>query len=146
MVGTLLTLLAFTALLVLALLHLYWMSGGYWPGTDAASLMQRVIGHTPTGRMPHPLGTLGVALGLLCGAAVLALRLGWIPPYLPSPLIHVAAWTLACVFLLRGAGGYLDHRLRPGILGTPYEHLNRWVYSPLAMAIGMATLGGLLLE
>ena len=146
MAGTFLTFLACIALLVISLLHLYWLTGGYWPGTDASSLMQKVVGHTPTGRMPSPVSILGVTLVLLFGAGLLAIRLGWIPAFFPPPLIRGATWTLAGVFLLRGLGGYLDHRLRPGIVGTPYETLNRWVYSPLAMAIGLATLGGLLLE
>ena len=44
----------------------------------------------------------------------------------------------ACIFLLRGTLGFVEARFRPGIVGTPYQRLSRWIYSPLSLWLGWA--------
>jgi len=107
---------AWLILVSLSLLHLYWAVGGLWPGKDRRELAAKIIGDRP---MPGSIPCLVVAVALLIGP--------WRYPQLA-----------ACVFLLRGTLGLVEARFRPSIIGTPYQQLSRWIYSPLSLWLGWA--------
>ncbi|MFK7999091.1 MAG: DUF3995 domain-containing protein [Polyangiales bacterium] len=132
--------------LFLAGLHVYWARGGFWPGTDAQSFLEHVVGSSPSGATPSPAACLAVAF-LLSIAACLPLALvGWVQlPFLSLliagvPLVLMAGYVCGGVLLLRGLFGYVDHRVRPAIRKTPFFRLNRVLYSPLCLLIGSAML------
>lgn len=103
-------------LLGICFLHLYWAGGGLWPGKNRRDLSARVIGDRA---MPGTIPCL-----LVAGAIVLG---PWFFPRLS-----------ASALLLRGALGFFEARFRPGIIGTPYQTLSRWIYSPLSLWLGYA--------
>ena len=135
--GTLAALVAALVLALLAALHIYWGFGGRWPGSDERSLAETVVGVTPDGRMPGPGACLVVALLLAVAAALPLIVRSPLPLPLPLPLWmpRIALWVATGVLAFRGLGGYLDRRLRPGIVGLPYDRLNRRLYSPLCLAL-----------
>lgn len=104
--------------LALGAVHVYWGLGGLWPGRDSRSLADFVIGREP---MPGPRACIVVAAVLVLG-----------PLLAPGPM--------ALGLLLRGAGGYVDHLLRPEIVGSRYEKLNRILYSPLCLLLALGLL------
>ena len=133
MIQTTAAIVACLLLVVVAAIHVYWASGGYWPGEDEASLVAKVIGSGPG--MPPWWATLMVALALLVGAwLVLAVR-GILRPPLPGWLYTAGIWTLAGVFALRGSAGMLVGKIRPGMANTPFHRLNLIYYSPLCLVI-----------
>lgn len=122
-------------LLALAVLHVYWGRGGVWPGRSAAELVGMVVGSRLEQPMPGPLAC-GVVAGLLGSAAVLVAGVG---------LFDQSAWPwrigcmgVAAVLGLRGVAGYFDARVRPEIVGQPYERLNRRLYSPACLGLAAA--------
>ena len=130
---------------VLALLHVSWAAGGRWPGHDEESLARTVVGGPPGMRMPGPAACLAVAAAL--GVAALALLHcgGWVGPWLPAAWARGLALFSGGVLALRGGVGFLDARLRPATVGTPFARLNVRLYSPLALGLGAVALaaGGL---
>lgn len=132
--------------LFLAGLHVYWARGGFWPGTDARSFLEHVVGASPSGATPSPAACLAVAFLLSVAACIPLVLVGWLRlPYatLPianTPLVQLAAYVCGGVLLLRGLFGYVDHRVRPAIRKTPFFRLNRVLYSPLCLLIGSAML------
>ena len=122
--------------LFLAGLHIYWARGGYWPGTDSGSLLGYVVGASPSGAMPSPAACLAVTVALSAAALIPLALIGWVR----LPFVHLAAYGCAGVLLLRGLFGYVDHRFRPAILGTPFYRLNRVLYSPLCLLLGSLML------
>ena len=133
--GTLAALVAALLLALLAALHVYWGFGGRWPGSDERSLAETVVGVTPDGRMPGPGACFVVALLLAMAAALPLIVRSPLPLPLPLWMPRIALCVAAGVLTFRGLGGYLDRRLRPGIVGLPYDRLNRRVYSPLCLAL-----------
>jgi hypothetical protein len=136
--STLAILLA-TALTILAALHLYWAFGGFWPGRDAATLARTVVGSPVDGPMPSALACAGVAVVLMLASSIVLVRGGVLALPVPSALVRFAALAVAGVLTVRGVGGFLETRLRPVIIGSPYAQLNVALYSPLALVLGVAT-------
>jgi hypothetical protein len=119
--------------LLLAGLHLYWGVGGFWPGSDAESLRERVVG-TRSGPMFGFAACAAVAAALLAAAAVVLTR--HTAPPLQSPVWLAAAGygALILVFLARGAAPYLTPVFEYS-RGTPFFDLNRFYYAPLCLVI-----------
>ena len=128
-------LVASGTLWALAGLHVYWGRGGHWPAKTEAGLVATVVGVAPNQRMPG-LGACLVVAALLGIAASLPPMLHWIAPF--SSLARIGILSAAAVLGLRGLAGFFDRRLRPAIIGLPYDRLNRRVYSPLCLALAAA--------
>lgn len=126
-------------LFVLAVLHLYWAFGGMWPGRDGEELASLVVGGPIGLRMPSGPACVAVALVLVAAAAFVLAAQGLIVLPLPSAWARFATFGVAGVLTARGLAGFFETRLRPVILGTPYARLNVLAYSPLALAIGLAS-------
>ena len=119
---------------VIGALHVYWASGGLWPGRDRESLGKIVVGvsGSASGPMPGRLATLLAAFTFLALAALL-LALGS-----HSTQHAIAEWAArgaAAAFLLRAALGLVDGRLRPKTCDTAFYLYNLFVYSPLSLLI-----------
>lgn len=126
-------------LFAVAIIHIYWALGGLWPARDEASLARAVVGSQGIVKMPNPVLTTVVALGIFAAGLVPLIWTAQIPLYLPFDVIIVLMWALAGVFLLRGLGG-----LVAPILGIktepPFTRLNLWIYSPLCLLLGAGYL------
>lgn len=138
----LVALLILLLLEAVALLHLYWAFGGLWPGQSEAQLVRMVVG-VDHGRMPPRGLTIAVA-----GAIALAGL--WPALYLAGPASPIPLWlarlgmgALAAIFLARGAFSYLPWAWREQ-RDLPFYRLNRRIYAPLILAIGLGYLSLLL--
>jgi hypothetical protein len=122
----------FAVLLGLALLHLQWSRGSYWPAASEEALARSAVGDGRR-RMPGQIPCLAVA------ALLLAVAL-W-------PLVAVSvgpeAWTqrvsvvIAGIFVARGVGGFTP-RWRAFFYDEPFTILDRRYYSPFCIVLGLA--------
>lgn len=129
------------ALLLAALagLHVYWGTGGVWPGTDPKSCARAVAGFKGIERMPPPASAFAVA-ATLAAVALIALTLGGaIDPLLPGLFVSLAGLGAAAIFLGRGIAGFTPawRRLTPEM---PFARNDRLFFSPLCLTIGAALI------
>ena len=134
-----LALALFAVLAAISALHLYWALGGLWPGHDARSLAETVIGEPKRREMP-PLPLTVVVAALILGAGLLAVfsQTG-LPLGLPDWVLRAGLWALALVFLARGAVTYIL-RAQAAAMAEPFATLNRRYYSPLCLLLGAGFL------
>lgn len=126
----------------IALLHLYWGFGGFWPGHDAASLVDKVIGARAGTPVPPLWACALVALCLTIAAASclwVASSSGAGAARLVSWAAYGSFWFSAFVFLARGASTYVSPLLQSA-RGTAFYDLDRTIYAPLCLALGAAFL------
>lgn len=125
-------------LVALSALHLYWGLGGRWPGHDAASLREMVVG-TRGSRM-YGLAPSAMVAGALAAAAFIVL---WgqsrVPDGLQAWIVYGGYVVLILVFALRGLAPYLTP-IFDYARGTPFFDLNRQIYSPLCLAIALGLI------
>lgn len=127
-------------LTALALLHVAWALGSYWPASNAADLADLVIGRTPgQEQLPGRGLTFLVAVLLLIAALLVLATSGLLPLPLSMRWVRIGATGLAAVLLLRGFGGFFDLKLRPSIAGTAYARANVRYYSPLCLLLAAGT-------
>lgn len=133
--GTLIALL-----LAIAALHLYWGFGGLWPGHDANSLREMVVG-TSQGPMPPRMGPLAgvwsaaIVAGLLAtGAAIVVARHSSLMGGPLRWLILAGFVGLILVFATRGLAPYVSDVFEYA-RGRPFFDLNLRFYAPLCLAI-----------
>ncbi len=136
MTATIISVLTFLPLMVVALAHFFWALGTSWPIGTELLLAQTVVGRAGVTRMPNRWLTLLVAV-LLFAAAVVAMGLadhddGGIVRTLLGAL-------LAIIFVARGILGYTaGWRARFPV--EPFATLDRKNYSPLCLWIGAGFL------
>jgi hypothetical protein len=123
-------------LLLLAALHLYWAAGGRW-GAQAA-VPER------TGQplfSPGPGACIAVA-GLLSCAAFLVWARGWgfWPSFLPRWGAAVGAGGVGVVFVARAIGDFNWVGFFKKQRATRFARLDTRFYSPLCLALGVASL------
>lgn len=117
----------------LAALHAYWARGGRWPGVDAASLGETVVG--PGAKLPPAPAVWAVASLLAGSAAAMATTMTGRGP---RRLALKMTWATGGVLLARGAIG-LPLSLVRG-LDTRFGRLDASIYSPLCLALGAASV------
>ena len=122
-------------LLALSALHLYWGFGGRWPGHDAASLREMVVGSRGQ-HMPGLGPSAGVACALAAAALVVVLKHWPVAPW-QGWIITAGYVVLIAVFGLRGLATYVTPIFEYA-RGTAFVDLNRQMYSPLCLAIALA--------
>ena len=117
-------------LLCVALIHALWGFGIWVPIRNEEALARAVVGARGVTRMPGPIPCFLVAGGLtLLAAAVL---------FLPSGSVRtVLLIGAALVFLARGVLAYLKiwRKMTPE---EPFATLDRRIYGPLCLALGIA--------
>jgi hypothetical protein len=120
---------------LLSALHIAWAFGGKL----AAGAVIPVVDGRPALR-PSPAATLVVA-GLLAAAALVVLiRAGLLLADFPPLLASVACSTLGAILVLRGIGEFRLVGLFKSVRGTAFARWDSWLYSPLALALGIAAL------
>jgi len=140
LVSSIAAVVAAGSLVAVSGLHVYWLLGGVFPAARREDLGPTVVGGPPGMAMPPAAATLVVAgLFFVAGLVPLAAS-GVVTLGLSAGLVRAATLGLAGVFLARGLYGYIDAKVRPSTVGTPFEALNRRVYSPLCLALSALTL------
>ncbi|VAW96201.1 hypothetical protein MNBD_GAMMA20-1621 [hydrothermal vent metagenome] len=134
MIMTTIALLIFSSLFAVALLHVAWAFGVFWPANDEQTLIDTVIGAPGMSEMPGTGLTLAVAAGI-ASAGIFALwgaKLVTLP--LPAWMQSASLLVLAIIFGLRGFSSYLT--IGPLSARTqPFAHLDQWFYAPLCLLI-----------
>jgi hypothetical protein len=136
---TALALLLTVALALIALIHAYWTAGGVWPGHSRAELAAIVVGRPRMRDMPST-GLSAAVTVLLAGIAAWPLLLGPLAARTMTPRLAAAGSAVfAAVFLLRGIAGYTN-AMAVRHSAQPFARLNRTLYSPLCLLIGIGFL------
>jgi hypothetical protein len=118
----------------LALLHIYWASGG---GRGRVAAIPTADGGGRIFR-PSPLGTLAVAAALLVAALVILGRIGiWATP-LPAWVFYWGTWGISLTFLARAVGEFRYVGFFKHVHGTDFAHWDTWLFSPLCLFIAVA--------
>ena len=136
MTATIVSVLTFLPLMVVALAHLFWALGTSWPIRSEALLAQTVVGRSGITQMPSRWLTLLVSL-LLFAAAIVAMGLA---DHDDGGVVRtILGGLLAIVFIARGVMGYTaGWRARYPV--EPFATLDRRNYSPLCLWIGAGFL------
>lgn len=120
-------------LVALAALHLYWGFGGFWPGTDANSLRETVVG-TARGPMYGLAASAMVAGALGAAAALVAMRHTIGTTGLLRLVVFAGYCVMILVFAARGLAPYVSPVFEYA-RGRPFFDLNLRLYAPLCLAI-----------
>jgi hypothetical protein len=122
----------FIILLALAVAHFAWSFGFTWPLRTEKLLAQTVVGTAGIERMPPRFASFGVAV-VLALALVAAVAMG--SPESGGPILTIAGWGFALLFLARGIVGYTPWWARQ--TPEPNFRLNDIrVYSPVCLFLG----------
>ena len=139
MVAQILSLVIAVVLVLIGLVHLAWAFGSTFPYANEQALARAVVGRRGITRMPSPASCTFVSVCLF-SAAAWALMLGH---YMPVPvsnwLLAPGGLALAGVFLFRGIIGVMPAFER-ALPEQPFLTLNRRIYSPLCVLIGLGFL------
>jgi hypothetical protein len=115
--------------------HVYWAFGG-----------RLAVGTTiPTAHgtrlfEPSPTATLMVAAALLIFACAIAAARGWLGDRIPMSIIRLLIFGISLVFLLRAIGDFRYVGFFREVSDTPFAYWDLRLYSPLCVAIALATL------
>ena len=124
------------AFAVLAILHIYWASGGRLN----IRKMVPVAGGEPL-FIPGPVGTFVVAVILICFTMV-ALGLGFynMVSVACQPYLEIAGYTIGGVLVLRSIGEFRYVGFFKRVRGSEFAKIDSWVYSPFCLLTGSAFL------
>lgn len=124
-----------TVFALLSAMHVAWAFGGKL----ASGAVIPVVEGRPA--MQPTRGTTLVVAGLLAAAALVVLvRAGVLLTRVPPLLASVACSTLGAILVLRGIGEFRLVGLFKSVRGTAFARWDSWLYSPLALALGLAAL------
>jgi|CXWL01.1.fsa_nt_gi hypothetical protein len=125
-----------TILVILALLHLYWMVRGVGAGAAVPS--------HPDGTplfQPGRVASLLVAAALLLAATIVLGRAHLLRIDLPAWLLRLGIWGVAVAFAARAVGDFHYVGLFRRVRGTPFARWDSLLFTPLCLAIaGAATI------
>ena len=124
---------------LIAALHVYWGFGGLWPAVDAGALARTVVGARGVQRMPSLTACATVAAVLIGVGTWPLLVVGVLPPVWPCWLLVATGMAIAGVFLARGCAAYWPV-WRRRVPEEPFATLDRSLYGPLCLALGLASL------
>lgn len=115
-------------LISLAVLHVLWGIGFWFPITDETQLVRAVAGFDGADKMPGP-----VACSLVAVALFMAVSCLWWPP---GPFRFVALCMIGAVFVARGAAAFTPfwRNMTPT---EPFASLDRKYYGPLCLVLGL---------
>jgi len=119
--------------LSLAILHIYWASGGKW-GREVA------IPENKNGKkifQPGVVSTLLVAAGLLFFALLTAANSGTFEDLVDTKVARSGTWAIGIIFLLRSVGDFKFFGFAKRIRHTKFAWYDTHIFSPLALAIAL---------
>ena len=119
-------------LLALAALHAYWAAGGTFG--KAAAIPE------DNGRpvlKPRPAAICRVALALVIAALLIVLRAGLIRRIGAGPVLRLASWGLAAIFMARAVGDFRYVGFFKRVRGTRFARLDTALYSPLCCLLAL---------
>jgi hypothetical protein len=135
-----LSLFVFLIFLILAIIHLYWVSGGKWAlnaafptKNNAEKIMKFDYG------LKFKIPTLIVAAGLLLFGLV-ALELGQWLHLLDSHLENLLGYSIAAIFALRAIGDFNYLGLFKKVKSTPFAKKDSSLYVPLCLFLSIALI------
>jgi len=133
---TFLSITIFSILLLIALIHIVWALGSYWPAKDEQSLINTVIGSAKRSVMPAPFLIILVAIGIF-GAGLCVL---WGPELISLPfpewIKQTSLISLIIIFAARGISTYLF--VAPLVNRTePFKTLDRQYFAPLCLLLSL---------
>ena len=123
-----LAILVSVALFDLAVLHMLWGFGFWFPIRDEPKLVAAVIGARGVDRMPGP-----IPCGVVSALLLIVLIVLWgAASWLQAAIIYGAA----AVFILRGGMSYLPlwRKMTPQ---EPFATYDRRIYGPLCLGLGV---------
>ncbi|MBU1286280.1 MAG: DUF3995 domain-containing protein [Alphaproteobacteria bacterium] len=124
---------------LIGLVHFAWAFGATFPYANRQALARAVVGRRGITQMPSMTASLFVAMCILAAAAWAAL-LGRLVILPISPwLLMAGGLVLAAIFLFRGIIGVMPAFER-ALPEQPFLTLNRRIYSPLCVLIGLGFL------
>lgn len=129
-----LTFITFSALLMIAGLHIVWGLGLLWPLREERALVEAVAGFKGVEKMPPAPASFFVA-ALVLVAAMIALELGQVANFFPRSITIAGGVVVPFVFLGRAILGCTSFwkNLTPE---QPFRKLDTMYYTPLCFALG----------
>jgi hypothetical protein len=124
--------------IALSALHFYWGLGGRWPGRDAASLREMVVG-TRGSRMYGLRPSAMVAAALAAAAAIVFLGRSGVMHGVQAWIVYGGYAVLILGFGLRGLATYLTPIFEYA-RGAAFFDLNRQIYSPLCLTVAFGLI------
>lgn len=124
--------LVFVPLLAIFFAHIMWAFGSTWPVKDQKMLARTVAGFKGIEKMPPRFATFGVAIAAFA-AGIIGLLLS--DPETNNTLTLLGV-LLAGIFLFRGILGFTS-KWRELTPEEPFRTLDRKIYSPLCIGIGI---------
>ncbi len=122
-----------TAFTGLAAIHVYWAAGGL---RGAAGAIPEIEGGAPLFRPGAALTMIVAGLLTLAGAMML-LRVGIAPRFIPRVLGRFGAWGVAIALVARAIGDFNYVGFFKRRRATRFARLDTRLYSPLALALGV---------
>ncbi len=126
----------FLILIIIAIIHIIWAQGIYWPAKDEYSLVKMVIGEPDMRQMPSAKFTYFAAFLLLLGAMFALWGGDIINPSLPLWVREFGIFLLAFIFGTRGLAPYLIAK-QMGERTEPFKKLDKYFYAPLCLIISI---------
>ena len=121
----------------LAVLHLYWATGGQWGGSVAIPTIPDKAGGGRQAFNPSPFATVLVAVALTLAMLTVLGQLGWWGASIPPWIFRWATRGLAVVFLLRAVGEFRLVGFFKQVRDTPFAYWDTRLFSPLCLAIAV---------
>lgn len=121
-------------LLIISLLHFYWMLGGAWG-------FQQALPTTAEGKLvlqPKAFECAVVAIGLLGMSFYTLIYADILPFELPFFVEKYTIWLLASIFMLRAVGDFKYVGFTKTIKNTPFSRLDTQFYSPLCLFLSIS--------
>ncbi len=126
-----------STLFFLSMIHVYWAVGGKG---GMKAVLPEIKGKGKPLFTPTPLITLIVAVLLFVAALIVLEASHILPNFLPTWMTSLGIWTIASVFLLRSLGDFRYVGFSKRVYGTRFATFDTWLYSPLALLLGVGCL------
>ncbi len=129
-------LIIFAILIIIALIHLSWAFGSFWPARDEYSLVQMVIGEPDIRHMPSRKLIFFIAIAFFLAALFALWGANIIMPPLPLWIRELVIFLLAFIFATRGLAPFLIAK-QLGERVEPFKSLDKSLFAPISILISI---------
>jgi hypothetical protein len=126
-------------LAAIAALHLVWTRSP-WPLSTREAFARTVLGEAGAARLPSTAASCVVAALLLVTALIALAQAGLARWPLPAWTLRWGAFVSGGVLALRGVAGIAQAIFAPAATPPEFTVWSGWLYSPLALALGLVLL------